>query len=181
MIINYLAHHERSWLSGYNGLQIPSQFLVDTLNANLFPNLHLLPDGNLFVSANQQAMLFDWHTNTETPLPDIPNGVRISFPWPAGAVLLPLTPENDFTPEILICGGSTVSDTAPSSTISSQDPASNQCARLLLSEDGIAAGWQVEEMLEGRIMTDLILLPDQRVLIVNGAQSGVSGYNQVNL
>jgi hypothetical protein len=39
-------------LNGYNGTQIPSQFLVDTLNANLFPFLILLPDGRVFMAAN---------------------------------------------------------------------------------------------------------------------------------
>jgi hypothetical protein len=134
----------------------------------------------MFIAANQQVMLFDWHTNTETRLPDIPNGVRVTSPFSAGAVLLPLTPENNFTPEVLICGGSTVSDTVPVGTISSQDSASKQCARLVLTEEGIAAGWQVEEMPEPRIMLDMILLPDKRILIVNGAQTGVAGYGHVS-
>lgn len=62
---------------GFNGLPIPSKFLNDTLNGNQFPNLVVLPDGNLFVSANQATMILDWKTNTETRLPGIPNGVRI--------------------------------------------------------------------------------------------------------
>lgn len=64
---------------GFNGLQIPSQFLKDTLNGNQFPNLVTLPDGTLFVSANTQAMILNWQTNTETRLPGIPNGVRIRY------------------------------------------------------------------------------------------------------
>jgi hypothetical protein len=168
-------------MPGYNGVQIPSQFLVDTLNGNHFPNVHPLPDGNIFISANQQAMLFDWKTNTETRLPDIPNGVRVTSPFSAGVVLLPLVPENDYTPEILICGGSTVSDDIPLTEVSIQEPASKQCARLVLTEDGISAGWQVEEMPEPRIMVEAILLPDKRVLLVNGAQTGVAGYGRVSL
>lgn len=55
------------------------QFLQDTLNANQFPVVMLLPDDTLFIAANQQAMIFDWKTNTQVQkLPDIPNGVRIS-------------------------------------------------------------------------------------------------------
>jgi len=65
--------------SGYNGLSIPSQFMNDTLNANNFPITIYLPDGNIFVAANQQAMIFNWKTNTETRLPNIPNGVRIAY------------------------------------------------------------------------------------------------------
>jgi hypothetical protein len=160
-------------------LQIPSQFLVDTLNGNHFPHLHLLPDGKMFIAANQQAMLFDWRTNTETRLPNIPNGVRVTSPFSAGVVLLPLTPENSFTPEVLICGGSAVSDTIQPPEVTPQEPASTQCARLVLTENGIATGWQVEEMPQSRIMVDAILLPDKRVLLVNGAQTGVAGYADV--
>lgn len=165
---------------GFNGLRIPSQFMVDTLNGNHFPNMHVLPDGRIFVSANQQAMILDWKTNTETRLPGIPNGVRISSPFSAGAVLLPLTPANNFTPEIMICGGSTVSDRVNPSTLSSQTPASDQCARLVLTTAGIAAGWKVERMPQTRIFVELVLLPDGRVLLVNGARTGVAGYGNVS-
>ncbi|KAG7095570.1 hypothetical protein E1B28_006303 [Marasmius oreades] len=167
-------------IHGFNGLKIPSQFMVDTLNGNHFPIVAQLPDGDIFIAANQAAMLFNWRTNTETPLPGIPNGVRISSPFSAGAVLLPLTPENNYVPEILICGGSTLSDTVDPSSISSQAPTSAQCSRMVLTTAGIAAGWKVESMPVPRIMPDLILLPDGRVLVVNGAQTGIASYDNVN-
>ncbi|KAF8509439.1 glyoxal oxidase N-terminus-domain-containing protein [Gautieria morchelliformis] len=166
-------------INGHNGLQITSKFLQDTLNANHFPIMLELPDGTLFVVANTQAMIFNWRTNTETRLPGIPNGVRVNSPFSASAVLLPLSPTNNYTPEVLICGGSTVSDSVPASTISSQTPASKQCSRMVLNTAGIAAGWQVESMPQARIMPNAILLPDGRVLLVNGAQTGVAGYDNV--
>ncbi|KAJ7212462.1 glyoxal oxidase N-terminus-domain-containing protein [Mycena haematopus] len=163
-------------INGFNGLKIPSPFLASTLNANLFPIVMQLPDGDLFVAANQKAMIFSWKRNTETPLPGIPNGVRISYPLSGSAVLLPLTPENNYTPEVMICGGSTIDDTADPSTLSSQFPASAQCTRLLLTPEGIAAGWKVEQMPQARVMPDMVLLPDGRVVIVNGAQTGFGAY-----
>ncbi|KAJ7840224.1 glyoxal oxidase N-terminus-domain-containing protein [Mycena leptocephala] len=166
-------------INGFNGLKIPSKFLTDTLNGNHFPNLVTLPDGTLFVSANQAAMILNWKTNTETRLPGIPNGVRISSPFSAGHVLLPLSPANNYTPEIMICGGSTVSDKVSASSISSQAPTSNQCIRMVLNAAGIAAGWKVETMPQGRIMVDMVLLPDGRVMLVNGAVTGVAGYGNV--
>jgi len=63
---------------GYNGIQIPMPFLNDTMKANLFPYTAVLPDGRVFVAANNQTMIYDWKTNTEERLPNIPNGVRIS-------------------------------------------------------------------------------------------------------
>ncbi|KAJ7267800.1 glyoxal oxidase N-terminus-domain-containing protein [Mycena rebaudengoi] len=163
-------------INGFNGLKIPSPFLASTLNANLFPIVMELPNGNLFVAANQKAMIFNWKTNTETPLPGIPNGVRISYPLSGSAVLLPLTPENNYTPEVMICGGTTILDTADPSTLSSQFPASAQCSRLLLTAKGIAAGWKVEHMPQARVLPDMVLLPDGRVVIVNGAQTGFGAY-----
>ncbi|KAJ6622429.1 glyoxal oxidase N-terminus-domain-containing protein [Mycena sp. CBHHK59/15] len=142
-------------INGFKGLKIPSPFLASTLNANLFPIVMELPDGNLFVAANQEAMIFNWKTNTETPLPGIPNGVRVSYPLSGSAVLLPLTPENNYMPEVMICGGTTILDTADPSTLSSQFPASAQCSRLLLTAEGIAAGWKVEHMPQARVMPDM--------------------------
>ncbi|KDR81327.1 hypothetical protein GALMADRAFT_136335 [Galerina marginata CBS 339.88] len=166
-------------INGFNGLKIPSQFLVDTLNGNHFPILLYLPDGTIFVAANQQAMILNWRTNKETRLPGIPNGVRVSSPFSAGAALLPLTPENNYTPEVMICGGSTVSDRANPADFTSQTPTSSQCSRLVLTTAGIAAGWHVETMPQPRVMLELVQLPDMRILIVNGATTGVAGFGNV--
>ncbi|KAJ6624536.1 hypothetical protein B0H10DRAFT_2212639 [Mycena sp. CBHHK59/15] len=95
------------------------------------------------------------------------------------AVLLPLSPDNDYKPEILICGGSSIDDTKPGYEISSQDPASPQCSRMVLTKEGIAAGWDVDEMPEARLMPDAVLLPTGDVVLVNGAGSGISGYGNV--
>ncbi|PCH37880.1 hypothetical protein WOLCODRAFT_96037 [Wolfiporia cocos MD-104 SS10] len=166
-------------IDGSNGLPIRLQFLVDTLNANLFPIAFSLPDGTVFMAANRDAVIYDWQTNTERRLPRIPNGVRVTYPMAGTALLLPLSPENDYAPEILICGGSAIDDTQPGYQISSQAPTSAQCSRMLLTEEGIAAGWQVERMPAARTMPDAVLLPTGNVVIVNGAGTGISGYGNV--
>jgi len=73
-------------------------------------------------------------------------------------VLLPLSPANNYVPTVLICGGSSGSDTVPSTQLNAQDPASKQCCRMAISDAGIAAGWQVELMPEARIMPDAVRL-----------------------
>jgi len=93
--------------------------------------------------------------------------------------MLPLTPENNYTPEVMICGGSTIDDTADPLSLSSQIPASAQCSRLVLTAEGIATGWKIESMPQARVMPDMVLLPDGRVVIVNGAQTGLAAYNNV--
>ncbi|KIL69989.1 copper radical oxidase [Amanita muscaria Koide BX008] len=163
-------------IHGSNGLPIHMPFFVDTLNANLFPIAFSLPNGRVFIAANQDAMMYDWKTNTEQRLPRIPNGVRVTYPMTGAGILLPLSPENNYEPEILICGGSTIDDKMASFAISSQDPASTQCQRIVLTHEGIQTGWQVEHMPEPRTMADAVLLPTGQVVIVNGARSGISGY-----
>ncbi|KAJ6618723.1 glyoxal oxidase N-terminus-domain-containing protein [Mycena sp. CBHHK59/15] len=166
--------------NGYNGLPIPSQFFVDTLPHNTFPHVFSLPSDKLFVAANNQAMLLDWHTNTETRLPNFPNGQRVVYPLNAAGVLLPLTPENNYTPEVLICGGSQISDKISAEDLDAQhDYGSAQCSRMVLNSAGIAAGWQVEWMPEPRIMSEGTLLPDGKVLILNGCRTGTAGYENL--
>ncbi|KZT42986.1 hypothetical protein SISSUDRAFT_1116679 [Sistotremastrum suecicum HHB10207 ss-3] len=160
------------------GAVVASPFLQDTLFANLFPIAFSLPDGTVFIAANTASMIYNIQTNTETRLPPFPNGVRVTYPMTGTGVLLPLSPPN-YTPEVLICGGSTASDTVSPSTLSSQMPASAQCARMTLTSAGIAAGWAVEQMPQPRIMPEGVMLPDGRVLIINGGTTGVAGYGNV--
>ncbi|CAE6465995.1 unnamed protein product [Rhizoctonia solani] len=156
-------------------------FLANTLNSNLFPIAFTLPDGRIFMAANQDTMIYDWRTNHEQKLPPLPNGVRVTYPMTGTALLLPLTFRNNFEPEMLICGGSALDDRASPDKLSAQDPASNQCSRMVLTETGIAAGWRVEEMPDPRIMPDAVLLPDGRVVMVNGGRKGIAGYGNVKL
>ncbi|KAG6874246.1 hypothetical protein C0993_000770, partial [Termitomyces sp. T159_Od127] len=114
-------------------------------------------------------------TDTETRLPDIPNGVRVTNPFDGTAALLPLRPPH-YIPEVLVCGGSNSSDALPSEQLDSQDPASDQCSRLLLTTQGIQRGWVVERMPVGRMMSEMLLMPDGRALIISG---GATGYAAV--
>ena len=166
-------------IQGSNGLPIQLSFLVRTLYSNLFPIAFVLPSGGVFMAANRDAMLYDWRTGTERMLPQIPNGVRVTYPMAGTGLLLPLAPENNYAAEILLCGGSAVDDTKAGYEISSQEPASAQCSRILLTEDGINAGWQVEQMPQQRIMPDAVLLPTGDVILVNGGETGISGYGNV--
>ncbi|KAF7316242.1 hypothetical protein MIND_00142800 [Mycena indigotica] len=158
------------------GVPRPSAFLQRSLPVNLFPRAFSLPDGKVFMLANNQTIIYDIEAKTETILPDLPNGQRVSNPFDGTITMLPLSPPL-FTPEVLACGGSTKSDTTPVEQLSSQDPATSQCARLTVTPAGIARGWQVEHMPQGRMMPEMILLPNGQVLITNG---GLTGYAAVN-
>ncbi|CCO36399.1 Galactose oxidase Short=GAO [Rhizoctonia solani AG-1 IB] len=166
-------------IHGRNGLQIPMQFLIDTLPHNMFPHVILLPNNQLFLAASNKAMLFNWETNTETRLPNLPNGQITVYPMSAPAALLPLTWENNYKPEVVIFGGSQLPDTMKENEVSSQSPTSKQASRIALDAAGIAAGWSFDEMPEGRVMADCTILPDGKILVMNGAKTGTAGYGNV--
>ncbi|KAF5360734.1 hypothetical protein D9756_005107 [Leucocoprinus leucothites] len=161
-----------------DGIPRPSDFLARTVPTNLFPRAFALPDGKVFIAANNQTIIYDIEKNSETRLPDIPNGVRVTNPMDGTATLLPLHPP-DYIPEILICGGSNSSDAIPSEQLSSQDPASDQCSRMTLTPEGIEKGWEIERMLEPRTMPEMILMPNGKVIIINGAQTGYAALGSV--
>ncbi|KAJ7878972.1 glyoxal oxidase precursor [Mycena olivaceomarginata] len=152
--------------------------LERTVPSNLFPRVLALPDGKVFMVANNQSIIYDIEAKTETILPDIPNGVRVTNPMDGSATLLPLSPPLYF-PEVLVCGGSNSSDQIPPANLSTQDPASDQCSRITLTPAGIKKGWEVERMLEGRMMPEMILLPNGQVLIINGGQTGYAAMSSV--
>ncbi|KAG8696208.1 hypothetical protein FRC09_008661 [Ceratobasidium sp. 395] len=166
-------------INGYNGMQIPSPFLKDSLPHNMFPHMMLIPDNNIFIAANKLAMIFNWQTNTENRLPNIPNGQTVTYPMSGAGVLLPLRHKDNYRPEVLLCGGSELPDTMKENEVSSQSPTSKQCSRMALDNAGIAAGWQTEQMPEGRVMPEAVILPTGLILIINGAQTGVAGYGNV--
>ncbi|KZV88781.1 glyoxal oxidase precursor [Exidia glandulosa HHB12029] len=160
------------------GVPRPSAFLERALPANLFPRIFALPDGRIFMVANNQTIIYDIETGVETPLPDIPNNVRVTNPIDGSAILLPLSPPN-YTPEILVCGGVAVDADTPPDQLSSQDVATTQCSRMEVTEAGIARGWQVEHMLEPRVMPELVHLPNGQVLITNGGRTGYAAVASV--
>ncbi|KAG0054912.1 hypothetical protein BGZ83_010137 [Gryganskiella cystojenkinii] len=129
---------------------------------------HLLPDGNLFLFANKKAILFSTKTwSVIKNYPELPGPPR-NYPLSGGSVLLPLRPENNYEPEVLICGGAT--------DFSSRAKSQDNCGRIKpLAKH---ADWIMEPMPLGRMMPDLTLLHDGTVLILNGAHRGTAGYGR---
>ncbi|KAJ7272801.1 glyoxal oxidase precursor [Mycena rebaudengoi] len=164
---------------GEAGTVRPSQFLLDAEPVNMFPRSFVLPSGHVFIIASNITMIYDIATDTETRLPDLPNGVRIANPFDGTAQLLPLSPPL-YEPTALVCGGSTADPRRPETNLTTQDPATNQCSRITLTPAGISRGWEIERMPETRIMVESVLLPTGDVLLLNGARTGYSGYPSVN-
>jgi len=97
--------------------------------------------------------------------------------------MLPLTPKNGYTPTILFCGGSDLKDadwgnyTGPA--VDTWDhPASKDCQRITPEPvDKSEPKYEKDdEMFEGRTMGQFVILPNGKLLMLNGATNGTAGY-----
>uniref|UniRef100_A0A0E0DUP9 Galactose oxidase-like Early set domain-containing protein n=1 Tax=Oryza meridionalis TaxID=40149 RepID=A0A0E0DUP9_9ORYZ len=151
---------------------------TDDVENNLYPFVNLLPDGNLFVFANDRSVVFDHRTGKVVrELPKLAGGGR-NHPASAMSAMLPLDLRNltrgaDPEPEVIVCGGAlkTAFRLGENNTY---QPTLRDCARINLGK--IDAVWAVEAMPVGRVMGDLLVLPTGDLLMLNGAAKGSSGW-----
>ncbi|KAL5778145.1 hypothetical protein ACOSP7_011071 [Xanthoceras sorbifolium] len=155
-------------------------FLVQTndpgIENNLYPFVFLVGDGNLFIFANNRAILFDYSNNKVVKTyPVMPGGDPRCYPSTGSAVLLPL--KNLQAPsveaEVLVCGG------APKGAFTQAGKgnfvgALNTCGRIKITDPN--PQWVMETMPQARVLGDMILLPNGNVLLINGAAAGVAGW-----
>ncbi|TFY64242.1 hypothetical protein EVG20_g6011 [Dentipellis fragilis] len=156
------------------GEAITSPMLQDSLPANLYPITFLLPSNRALVQANWKTAILDYNAGSEYKIDDVPDAVR-TYPASAGTVMMPMTPSNNWTATVMMCGGSNLQ---PSQWVTnwdiSQHGASDSCVQI--SPD-VSPHWtHVDSLPEGRVMGSLILLPNGRILCLNGAGTGVAGY-----
>ncbi|RHZ89745.1 hypothetical protein Glove_11g53 [Diversispora epigaea] len=150
------------------------QFLIDTLPYNLYPIVHLMPgpvgQNYLFIFANRDSIIWDWKANKVVKkLPTIPGSPR-SYPLTGTSVMLPLLPDDNYKPQVLICGGNSKDDVT--------NPAENSCGRIDLSNFDTAK-WEMDDFGGiGRVMPDAVILADGKTLFLNGAGTGIAGYSR---
>ncbi len=113
----------------------------------------------------------------------MPNGVIRVYPASGATAMLPLTPANNYTPTILFCGGNTMTDAqwgdyGGPNVDTWNILASRDCQRLTPEPtDGSQPHYeQDDEMLEPRAMSQFIVLPNGKFLLLNGVQKGTGGY-----
>ncbi|KAL7600827.1 aldehyde oxidase GLOX1 [Lactuca sativa] len=155
-------------------------FLVQTydrwIENNLYPFVFLHTDGNLFIFANTHAILFNYTDNKVVKTyPEIPGGDPRNYPSSGSAVLLPMRIVQDIVAvvEVLVCGG------APKGAYTNAkhgkfDGALDTCGRIMISDPN--PQWVMETMPMGRVMGDMLLLPNGDVLVINGGSSGTAGW-----
>uniref|UniRef100_A0A1D1XRX2 Galactose oxidase n=1 Tax=Anthurium amnicola TaxID=1678845 RepID=A0A1D1XRX2_9ARAE len=158
----------------------PFPFLADaedTQMDNLYPYLHLLPDGNLFVFANRDSILLDYkqHRVVRT-FPRMPGGGSRSYPSTASSVMLPLDHADGFRAvEVMVCGGG-ASGAYRAARRRRFREALSSCGRMVVT--AAEPRWEMEDMPGQRLMSDMLLLPTGDVLLVNGATRGCAGWGR---
>ncbi len=153
---------------------VHSNLLATTLPANLYPLTWLLPSGKLFVQSNWKTVLLDYKAKQETPLDDMKDAVRV-YPASGGSTMFTLSPDNNYTATLLFCGGSNLQpDQWNIDWNIAAFNASNSCVRI--TPDQSSSYVQDDPLPEGRSMGNLINLPNGKILMLNGAQTGTAGY-----
>eukprot|EP00249_Psilotum_nudum_P009807 c22165_g1_i1 orf=648-2309(+) len=160
---------------GPYGLDFINQ-IADAQNDNLYPFVHLLPDNNLFIFANRNAILLNYFTNTVLRwYPTIPGEPR-NYPSAGSSVMLPLdNGQNYSVAEIVVCGGA---QEGAYLNPAAQLPASDSCGRIVATDP--SSNWAMSTMPIRRNMGDMVLLPTGEVIIINGAQNGSQGWGQAS-
>ncbi|KAJ6762881.1 GLYOXAL OXIDASE-RELATED PROTEIN [Salix purpurea] len=131
-------------------LRFLTQTREGSVENNLYPYVHLLPDGNLFIFANTRSILFDYNQNRVMKM------------------------KHRIAPEVLVCGG------APRGAYQqalrrTYARAISTCGRIRITDDQNPS-WVMETMPIPRVMGDMLLLPTGDVIIINGGQSGTAGW-----
>lgn len=143
---------------------------LEILNKNqpyyMYPFIHLLNNGQLFIFVAKSAEIFSVASGAVVKaLPDLPGDYR-TYPNTGGSVLLPLSSANQWAPDLIICGGGAYQDiTSPT------DPSCGRIQPLAATPK-----WEMDSMPEGRGMVEGTLLPDGTIIWVNGCNKGAQGF-----
>ncbi|KAI4252101.1 MAG: hypothetical protein L6R42_008110 [Xanthoria sp. 1 TBL-2021] len=149
-----------------SGRNIPLEILNKNQPYYMYPFIHLLNNGQLFIAVAKSAEIFDVATNAVTKaLPDIPGTYR-TYPNTGGSVLLPLSSANGYAPDVMICGGGAYQDIT--------SPTEASCARMKPLDAN--PQWEMDSMPQGRGMVEGTLLPDGTVIWANGCNLGAQGF-----
>lgn len=137
---------------------------------SLYPMVFQLPSGGVFLFVSNKTVIIDPDTeNISFKVPDMPpmDHSPWIYPHTPQMTMLPLSKKNGYKSVLQVCGGV---------KLTSRE-ASNMCWRI--NPDDPSPQWERgDDMPHARVMPDGVLLPDGKILYVNGAGFGMAGGNQ---
>jgi hypothetical protein len=135
----------------------------------LYPRMHLLPTGHIFYSASSSATL-DFNPSSQTwnlvawttyPGQNDPDGERTY----GTSVLLPLTPQNNYSPKVIIMGGDN-----PATDTTELIDLSPAGAQISAACPNYAPCWvEGPKMAQKRVEMEATILPNGKVLVDAGS------------
>ncbi|TIA86642.1 hypothetical protein E3P99_03633 [Wallemia hederae] len=152
-----------------------------TMPINLYPLAYLLPSGRLFVQAMYAAIVWDIDQKYEAKtLPDIPHAAR-AYPASGATAVLPLTPENDYNPSFMFCGGQDIpqngwGDAGGPGFDITKKWADKSCVKIQPEGSDNPEWEEDDELPEPRTMGNFIYLPNGKLVLLNGGAKGSAGY-----
>ncbi|XP_057821286.2 aldehyde oxidase GLOX-like [Cryptomeria japonica] len=143
---------------------------------NLYPFLHLSSDGNLFIFANRDSILLNYKTSTVVKsFPRMPGDGPRNYPSTGSSVMLPLSSSDGFAKlEVFICGGCLDNGFGQASA-GNFTAALRSCGQMVITDPN--PSWSMEDMPGPRTMSDMLILPNGEIIIINGAAKGVAGWD----
>ncbi|KAK6372102.1 hypothetical protein LTR64_004016 [Lithohypha guttulata] len=129
------------------------------------------PTYELLDKQAKSSQIFDVDQNRIIrQLPDL-KGLKRTYPNTGGSVMLPLTKQNNYGSQIMICGGGEIDD-----ILSTTDETCGTISPMSTKPE-----WKMTKMPGGgRLMVEGTLLLDGTVLWLNGARLGCQGFGTAN-
>ena len=155
------------------GPHVPQQvnLLHEVGGFTTFPFVYVLPNRKLFMHAGTRTRFIDLQTMTEDAAAfeavGRPNRNARTYNLEGTSVLLPLMPSSNpaYRARVMVIGGGG----APGGSL--RESATNSCEVLDLGAP--SPSWQLTApMMRPRVMPDSVLLPDGKVLVMNGSSTG---------
>ncbi len=146
---------------------------------SMYPFVHVLPSGDLFVHSKNQSRLFDLRNRKwRSDIYQTESRNTRTYPGQGACVLLPLLPDQPDGVRLLVVGGGDEMKT----NIDEDVQATNTAEIFTYNPDSTPTlpptGWRATTpMFNRRLMPDAVLLPDGTVFVVNGAARGSADHS----
>ncbi|KAG2431875.1 hypothetical protein HXX76_009368 [Chlamydomonas incerta] len=152
-------------------------YYLDKSEQIYYPFNYVLPSGYMFTFCGRSGYILDYTTNTwRQDVPRLRGYASTQFPFTGTSVMLGLYPENAYEVDVVLFGGQKEAANKDLSLV-----ANRGVNRLKLTYDApnrnytFTQGWAYENLIMGRVMPDSVLLPNGKVVILNGANTGLAG------
>ncbi|KXS19925.1 hypothetical protein M427DRAFT_120307 [Gonapodya prolifera JEL478] len=135
----------------------------------MYPHVHVLRSGRLFIMAGLSSIILDPLTNAVVKnLPDLPGIYPRTYPSVGAGTMLPISYADNYTVHFMVCGGG-----HPDLWI--EQKGTDSCG--IITPEAANPTWDTSETApQARVMVHPTILADGSIIFVNGALQGHQGW-----